>query len=98
VQKWLDLIRGSYLASVDELKLGQDKRPCRFLILGFLNVLSHTLWFCRTWQVLSGDGKSSPQKQNSFYNDYAMWSSAPAQTPVSVRRAGPCLGGHGRSA
>lgn len=28
VQKWLDLIRGSYLpSSVDDLKLGQDKRP-----------------------------------------------------------------------
>ena len=28
VQKWLDLIRGSYLpASMDDMKLGQDKRP-----------------------------------------------------------------------
>ena len=28
VQKWLDLIRGSYLPSnIDDMKLGQDKRP-----------------------------------------------------------------------
>ena len=28
VQKWLDLVRGAYLpSSVDDLKLGQDKRP-----------------------------------------------------------------------
>ncbi|MBE5738062.1 MAG: restriction endonuclease, partial [Clostridiales bacterium] len=47
VQKWLDLIRGSYLpSSVDDLKLGQDKRPpMPFSDTRLLNVLSHTLWF-----------------------------------------------------
>ena len=45
VQKWLDLIRGGYLpASVDDLKLGQDKRPpMPFSDIRLLNVLSHTL-------------------------------------------------------
>lgn len=47
VQKWLDLIRGSYLpSSVDDLKLGQDKRPpMPYSDTRLLNVLSHTLWF-----------------------------------------------------
>ena len=47
VQKWLDLIRGSYLpASVDDMKLGQDKRPpMPFSDTRLLNVLSHTFWF-----------------------------------------------------
>ena len=47
VQKWLDLIRGGYLpSSIDDLKLGQDKRPpMPFSDTRLLNVLSHTLWF-----------------------------------------------------
>ena len=47
VQKWLNLIRGSYLpASIDDMKLGQDKRPpMPFSDTRLLNVLSHTLWF-----------------------------------------------------
>ena len=46
VQKWLDLIRGSYLeTSVDELKLGAQKPPMPYSDTRLLNVLSHTLWF-----------------------------------------------------
>lgn len=47
VQKWLDLIRGSYLPSnIDDMKLGQDKRPpMPYSDTRLLNVLSHTLWF-----------------------------------------------------
>ena len=46
VQKWLNLIRGSYLpASIDDMKLGQDKRPpMPFSDTRLLNVLSHTLY------------------------------------------------------
>ena len=46
VQKWLDLIRGSYLeTSVGELKLGAQKPPMPYSDTRLLNVLSHTLWF-----------------------------------------------------
>ena len=42
VQKWLDLIRGAYLpSSVDDMKLGQDKRPpMPYSDTRLLNVLS----------------------------------------------------------
>ena len=44
VQKWLDLIRGSYLeTSVDELKLGAQKPPMPFSDTRLLHVLTHTL-------------------------------------------------------
>ena len=34
VQKWLDLVRGSYLPSnIDDMKLGQDKRPPIFTMI-----------------------------------------------------------------
>ncbi|MBR2360279.1 MAG: GIY-YIG nuclease family protein [Bacteroidaceae bacterium] len=72
VQKWLDLIRGGYLpASVNDLKLGQDKRPpMPFSDTRLLNVLSHTLWFLPNVASCFAMGNLLRQKQNKFYHDY----------------------------
>ena len=72
VQKWLDLIRGSYLpASVDDMKLGQDKRPpMPFSDTRLLNVLSHTFWFLPNVASCYAMYNLLQQKQNSFYHDY----------------------------
>lgn len=72
VQKWLDLIRGSYLpASVDNLKLGQDKRPpMPFSDTRLLNVLSHTLWFLPNVASCFAMANLLAQRQNKFYHDY----------------------------
>lgn len=72
VQKWLDLIRGSYLpSSVDDLKLGQDKRPpMPFSDTRLLNVLSHTLWFLPNVASCFAMANLLKQKQNVFYHDY----------------------------
>jgi len=72
VQKWLDLIRGSYLpASFDDLKLGQDKRPpMPFSDTRLLNVLSHTLWFLPNVASCFAMANLLKQKQNRFYHDY----------------------------
>ncbi len=72
VQKWLDLIRGSYLpASVDDLKLGQDKRPpMPYSDARLLSVLSHTLWFLPNVASCQAMANLLRQKQNSFYHDY----------------------------
>jgi molybdopterin-guanine dinucleotide biosynthesis protein len=72
VQKWLDLIRGSYLpASVDDLKLGQDKRPpMPYSDTRLLNVLSHTMWFLPNVASCQAMANLLTQKQNSFYHDY----------------------------
>ncbi len=74
VQKWLDLIRGSYLpASVDDLKLGQDKRPpMPFSDMRLLNVLSHTLWFLPNVASCFAMANLLKQKQNKFYHDYSV--------------------------
>ena len=74
VQKWLDLIRGSYLpSSVDDLKLGQDKRPpMPFSDTRLLNVLSHTLWFLPNVASCYAMANLLKQKQNSFYHDYTI--------------------------
>ena len=72
VQKWLDLIRGSFLpASVDDMKLGQDKRPpMPFSDTRLLNVLSHTFWFLPNVASCYAMYNLLQQKQNSFYHDY----------------------------
>ena len=72
MQKWLDLIRGSYLpASVDDMKLGQDKRPpMPFPDTRLLNVLSHTFWFLPNVASCYAMYNLLQQKQNSFYHDY----------------------------
>lgn len=74
VQKWLDLIRGSYLpSSVDDLKLGQNKRPAMpYSDVRLLNVLSHTLWFLPNVASCYAMYNLLQQKQNSFYHDYTI--------------------------
>ena len=72
VQKWLDLIRGGYLpSSIDDLKLGQDKRPpMPFSDTRLLNVLSHTLWFLPNVASCFAMANLLKQRQNRFYHDY----------------------------
>lgn len=72
VQKWLDLIRGAYLpASIDDLKLGQDKRPpMPFRDARLLGLLSHTLWFLPNVASCFAMANLLKQRQNRFYHDY----------------------------
>ena len=93
VQKWLDLIRGAYLPStVDDMKLGQDKRPPMPYSDGrLLNVLTHTFWFlpnvasCFAMKNLLG------QKQNTFYQDYRINVCAGSSAGIGVNALGPVL-------
>ncbi len=71
VQKWLDLIRGSFLPSnVDNLKLGAQKPPMPFSDARLLNVLSHTLWFLPSVASCHAMRNLLAKKQNRFYHDY----------------------------
>lgn len=73
VQKWLDLIRGSYLeTSADELKLGRGRPAMPFSDTRLLNVLSHTLWFLPNVASCQAMANLLAQKQNAFYHDYTV--------------------------
>ncbi len=74
VQKWLDLIRGSYLpSSVDDMKLGQDKRPpMPYSDTRLLGVLQHTLWFLPNVASCYAMANLLAQRQNIFYHDYTV--------------------------
>lgn len=70
VNKWVQLIRGSYLPSnVDDMKLGQDKRPpMPYSDTRLLNVLNHTLWFLPN--VASCYAMYNLLMEDNFFHDY----------------------------
>lgn len=97
VQKWLNLIRGSYLpASVDDLKLGHDKRPpMPFSDTRLLNVLSHTLWFMPNVASCYAMANLLAQRQNKFYHDYEVIVCAGAKAGIGLDALHPVLANMG---
>ena len=93
VQKWLDLIRGSYLpSSVDDMKLGQDKRPpMPFSDTRLLNVLTHTFWFLPNVASCFAMSNLLKQRQNTFYHDYTINICAGPQAGIGVDALEPVL-------
>ena len=93
VQKWLDLIRGSYLpSSVDDMKLGQDKRPpMPFSDTRLLNVLSHTFWFLPNVASCYAMYNLLQQRQNRFYHDYKINVCAGTKAGIGVDALSPVL-------
>lgn len=90
VQKWLDLIRGSYLSTeVDDLKLGTHKPPMPYSDTRLLNVLSHTFWFMPNVASCYAMRNLLEQKQNSFYHDYTINVSAGPQAGIGLAALEP---------
>ena len=73
VQKWLDLIRGSYLeTTTDELKLGRGRPAMPFADARLLGLLSHTLWFLPDVASCHAMANLLAERQNGFYHSYAV--------------------------
>lgn len=90
VQKWLDLIRGAFLAtSVDNLKLGAEKPPMPFSDVRLLNVLSHTFWFLPSVAACYAMRNLLTKKQNKFYHDYNVVVAAGSAAGIGVAALGP---------
>ena len=71
VQKWLDLIRGSYLeTTTDELKLGRGRPAMPFADSRLLSVLTHTLWFLPDVASCHAMANLLQERQNAFYHAY----------------------------
>jgi hypothetical protein len=90
VQKWLDLIRGSYLATtVDDLKLGAKKPPLPYSDARLLGILTHTLWFLPDVASCYAMKNLLDEKQNSFYHDYKVIVSAGTKAGIGVNALEP---------
>lgn len=92
VQKWLDLIRGSFLpTSVDNLKLGAQKPPMPFSDARLLAVLSHTFWFLPNVAACYAMRNLLAERQNSFFHDYQVVVAAGASAGMGVAALPPVL-------
>lgn len=90
VQKWLDLIRGSFSeTTIDNLKLGAKKPPLPFSHAPLLNVLSHTFWFLPSVASCYAMRNLLAQKQNKFYHDYKVIVGAGNSAGIGVAALGP---------
>ena len=92
VQKWLDLIRGSFSeTTVDNLKMGAKKPPLPFSHAPLLNVLNHTFWFLPTVAACHAMANLLKQRQNKFYQDYTVVIAAGTQAGIGVNALPPVM-------
>lgn len=92
VQKWLDLIRGSFSeTTVDNLKMGAKKPPLPFSHAPLLNVLNHTFWFLPTVAACHAMANLLKQRQNKFYQDYTVVVAAGTQAGIGVHALPPVM-------
>lgn len=90
VQKWLDLIRGSFQeTSIDNLKLGAKKPPMPFSHAPLLQVLNHTFWFLPTVSSCYAMKNLLEQRQNKFYHDYKVIVAAGTSAGIGVEALPP---------
>lgn len=92
VQKWLDLIRGSFLeTTIDNLKLGAKKPPMPFSHAELLSVLNHTLWFLPSVASCQAMHNLLKKKQNIFYRDYGVIVAAGQGAGIGIKALPPVL-------
>lgn len=89
VQKWLDLLRGQYLAlNIDELR-SKIRPPMPFSDIRLRNTLQHTFWFLPSVASCKAMAKLLAQRANSFYHEYKVIVCAGAQAGIGVKALGP---------
>ena len=92
VQKWLDLIRGSFSeTTVDNLKMGAKRPPLPFSHTPLLKVLNHTFWFLPSVASCYAMANLLAKRQNIFYKDYKVIIAAGTQAGIGVDALKPVL-------
>ncbi|MBD0850516.1 DEAD/DEAH box helicase family protein [Maribacter arenosus] len=92
VQKWLDLIRGSFSATtLDDLKLGAKKPPMPFSDSRLLSILNHTFWFLPSVASCHAMKNLMLKPNNTFYKDYKIIVAAGTQAGIGVAALPPVL-------
>jgi hypothetical protein len=90
VQKWLDLIRGSFSeTTIDNLKMGAKKPPLPFSHAPLLKVLNHTFWFLPTVASCYAMANLIEKRQNVFYHEYKVVVAAGTRAGIGVHALPP---------
>jgi hypothetical protein len=85
VQKWLDIIRGSYAPTqVDNLKLGSQRPPFPYSDVRLLPYLQHSFWFLPKVASCHAMVNLLAEKQNVFWHDYTVLRVAGASAGVGL--------------
>ena len=85
VQKWLDLIRGSFVeTTIDNLKLGAKKPPMPFGDSSLLSILTHTFWFLPSVASCYAMANLLKRRQNTFYHDYKVIIAAGTEAGIGI--------------
>jgi len=85
VQKWLDIIRGSYAPTqVDNLKLGSQRPPFPYSDVRLLPYLQHSFWFLPKVASCHAMAQLLAEKQNTFWHDYSVLTVAGASAGVGL--------------
>jgi hypothetical protein len=71
VQKWLEIIRGSYWPTqIDNLKLGGQRPPFPYSDARLLPYLQHSFWFLPNVATCHAMANLLSEKHNTFWHDY----------------------------
>jgi hypothetical protein len=85
VQKWLDIIRGSYAPTqVDNLKLGSPHPPFPYSDVRLVPYLQHSFWFLPTVATCQAMATLLAEKHNTFWHDYRVLSVAGASAGIGL--------------
>ncbi len=84
VQKWLDIIRGSYVPkSVEHLKTG-TRPPFPYSDVRLLPYLQHSFWFLPNVSACHAMANLLTEKQNVFWHDYKVIVAAGAKAGIGL--------------
>ena len=90
VQKWLDLIRGSFADDIiTELKLGVEKPPMPFSDSRLLSYLQHTYWFMPSVAACKAMAKLLRKRSNRFFDDYEVIVAAGNEAGMGAKAVEP---------
>lgn len=94
MQKWLDLIRGSFSEQiVDTLKLKTEKPPLPYSDARLKSVLNHTFWFLPSVAACHAMANLLKKRNNQFYHDYKVIIAAGTEAGIGVKALEPVLNG-----
>lgn len=90
VQKWVNLIKGSFEDELyNNLKMGSKKPPMPFSHYDLLKVLNHTLWFMPSISACHAMKNLLIERQNIFFKDYKIIVAAGNEAGIGVKALEP---------
>lgn len=96
VQKWLDIIRGSYAATqVDNLKLNSQKPPFPYSDVRLLPYLNHSFWFLPNVSACDAMANLLSEKHNTFWTQYKVMNVSGTKAGIGLSALPPVRAGIG---